>query len=167
MNFRPFWNDCVATHKNNVILYHCRLDALGVLGKAKGAMKTLALAASAAVALLSLSACNQQKEPEVLDSRAPDPMAEQLKNAAPVELPPAVAATVTFRCQPGNGLLYVEFYQGDKQAVLKTTKDGPPTILKAPAAGEPYVADNGSKITGNSKSASISVAGAAAKSCSS
>ena len=141
------------------------LDALGRLGEALRAMKTLPLVASAAIALMSLSACNQQKEPEVLDGRAPDPNKDKVANAAPVELPPSIAASVTFRCQPGNSLVYVEFYNGDKQVVLRTVKDGPPKMLKAPAAGEPYVADGGFKITGNAKSASVTTPDLGTKSC--
>ena len=117
----------------------------------------------AAVALLSLSAC--QNEPEVVDTRTPDPMASQMANAAPVELPPAIAATVTFRCQPGNTLLYAEFFSGDKMVVLKTEKDGTPTVLRAAEAGQPYEAPGGYKLTGNAKAASIQVAGAAARTC--
>lgn len=125
-------------------------------------MKTLPLYA-AAVALLSLSAC--ENKPQVVDSVAPDPMAEQLKNAAPVELPPAIEASVTFRCQPGNSLVFVEFFQGGKMAVLRTVKDGPATVLKAPEAGQPYVADGGYKITGTSKSATVEAPGIGTKTC--
>lgn len=127
-------------------------------------MRNLPLtAAIAAAALLSLSACNN--EPEVVDSRAPDPLAEALKNAPPAELPPSMTASVTFRCQPGNTLLYVDFFSGEKMAVLKTTKDGPPIALAAPEAGQPYEDANGNKVTGNAKAATIQVAGAAPKTC--
>jgi predicted small lipoprotein YifL len=95
------------------------------------------LPTAAALALLSLSACGQS-QPEEVDSRAPDPLAEQLKNAAPVELPPAVKASVTFRCQPGNSLIYVDFFDGEKQANLRTEKGGTVTQLTAPASGQPY-----------------------------
>ncbi|MDF7775921.1 hypothetical protein P1X14_11740 [Sphingomonas sp. AOB5] len=124
-------------------------------------MKTLPLLAIAAV--VTLSAC--KPEPEVVDSRAPDPQASALANAAPVELPPAIAASVSFRCQPGNTLLYVDFFKGDKMAILKTEKDGAPIMLKAANAGDPYVGEEGSIVTGNHKSASIVVKGTAAKSC--
>lgn len=117
----------------------------------------------AVAALFSLSAC--QNEPEVVDTRYPDPMASQLANAAPVELPPAIAASVTFRCQPGNGLLYADFFSGDKMAILKTEKDGAPVVLRAAEAGQPYEAPGGYKLTGDAKAASIQVAGAAAKAC--
>jgi len=125
-------------------------------------MKTLHFAAAAA-ALLSLAACEQK--PEVVDSRAPDPNREAVNKAGPVELPPAIAASVTFRCQPGNALVFVEFFQGDKQVVLRSTKDGPRTLLKAPAAGEPYVADGGFKVTGNAKAASVTTPDLGTKSC--
>jgi hypothetical protein len=116
-------------------------------------MNKAPILAFAAVAF-SLSACNHK--PEEVDNKAPDPIAEQIKNAAPVELPPAIAATVTFRCQPGNTLLYADFFQGEKMVVIKQTKDGAPQALKAPEAGQPYVAEGTSwKVTGTSKSATI------------
>ncbi len=43
---------------------------------------------------LALAAC----EPETIDgNERPDPMADQLANAAPVELPPAIASSKTYR----------------------------------------------------------------------
>ena len=126
-------------------------------------MKTLPLYVAAAAALFSLAACEHKTEE--VDSRAPDPLAEKVKAKGPVELPPSIASSVTFRCQPGNTLLFVDFFQGDKMVVLRTEKAGAPVTLKAPNAGEPYVADGGYKLTGNAKAASIQVAGAAAKSC--
>lgn len=125
-------------------------------------MKILPLSA-AALTLLALAAC--KPEPTVVDSRAPDPLREQVDKAPKKELPPTIAASVTFRCQPGNSLLYVDFFQGDTMAVLKTDKDGTPTVLKAEAAGQPYVGADGSTITGDAKAASIVVKGAAAKAC--
>ncbi len=101
-------------------------------------MKTRILAPAAALALLSLAACGETK-PEEVDSRAADPMAEQLKNAAAVELPPSIEKSVTFRCQPGNSLIYVDFFQGRKLANLRTEKTGTPTQLTAPEAGQPFV----------------------------
>jgi hypothetical protein len=137
------------------------LDAGETMRKQSRAMKTLPLFAILAVA--SLSAC--KPEPEVVDSRAPDPQASALANAAPVELPPAISASVSFRCQPGNTLLYVDFFKGEKMAILRTEKDGNPIMLKAANAGEPYVGEDGSKVTGNAKSASVVVAGGAPRSC--
>jgi len=108
---------------------------------------------AAAAALLSLAACNKDK-PEEVSGVAPDPMASQLANAAPIELPPAIAAQVSMRCGD-NSLVFIDFFQGDKQAIVRTVKDGPATVLKAPTAGEPYVAEGGFKVTGNAKTATV------------
>lgn len=117
-----------------------------------------------AVALLSLAAC--EHKPEVVDSRAPDPQAEAMKNAGPVELPPSIQATVTFRCQPGNTLIYVDFFSGQKMVVVRTEKDGSPTALKAPEAGQPYVAEGTSwKLTGTPKAATIVLADGSSHAC--
>jgi hypothetical protein len=118
---------------------------------------------AAAAALLSLAAC--ENKPEVVDSRSPDPQQEALKNAAPIELPPAIETTVSFRCQPGNTLLFVDFFKGAKMALLKETKDGTPHMLKAPEAGQPYVADGGYKLTGNAKAATIVLADGSTHTC--
>ncbi|MHA6720862.1 hypothetical protein ACX40Y_15625 [Sphingomonas sp. RS6] len=120
--------------------------------------------ALSAVALLALAAC--QNKPEVVDSRSPDPMASQLANAAPVEAPPTIAATVTFRCQPGNTLLFVDFFSGDKMAALRTEKGSmKSTLLTAPEPGEPYVAEGGYKLVGNPKAATITLADGSTHDC--
>ena len=119
-----------------------------------------ALPVIAALAL-PLAACNNK--PEVVDNRAPDPMAEQLKNAPKVELPPAMEATVTFRCKD-NSLVYVDFFQGHKQLNLRTTKGGSPVHLTAPADGEPYTGE-GSSVSGNAKTIEYTAPGKSALSC--
>ena len=118
--------------------------------------------AIAAVALLSLSACNNK--PEEVTSTAPDPMASQLANAAPVELPPAMSESVTLRCGD-NSLVYVDFFQGNKQVQLKTEKGGPATMLRAAEAGQPYEAAGGYKLTGTPKNVSVTTPGKGARSC--
>jgi len=118
---------------------------------------------AAAIALLTLTAC--ESKPEVVDSRAPDPLAEQLKNAPAVELPPAIKATVSMRCQPGNALVFADFFQGDKLVRLRTEQNGPATDLKAPEAGQPFTAEGGYKLTGNDKSATVELPGKGTLSC--
>ncbi len=120
-------------------------------------------AAIAAFALLGLAACGKP-QPEEVDNRAPDPMADALKNAAPVELPPSVKASVTFRCQPGNSLVYVDFFDGDKLANLKTGKDASPIKLTAPAAGEPLTGD-GYTVKGDAKAIDYTTADGKTLSC--
>ena len=93
---------------------------------------------AAAVALLALSACQQKTE--TVTATAPDPQAAALANRAPVELPPAITATKTFRCKD-QSLATVNFFAGDKQASVKVGDAVTPVVLKAEKAGDPYKAD--------------------------
>ena len=115
----------------------------------------------AAAALLALAACHNK--PQVVDTN-PDPMANQLANAAPVEMPPAIKADKTLRCKD-NSLVYVTFFEGDKMAVVRTAKDGAPTQLKADKAGDPLTAAGGWKMTGTPGSIELTQPGKAALSC--
>ena len=45
-----------------------------------------------AIGAAALAACNSESH-TVVANEAPDPMAAELANAAPIELPPAIAAT--------------------------------------------------------------------------
>ena len=95
-------------------------------------MNTLLIAAPLAL----LTACNSQPStPEVLDSN-PDPMANQIANAAPVELPPAIRADKTFRCADGS-VIGIAFFQGDTQVNVRIPATGKPTRLTAPARATP------------------------------
>ncbi len=126
------------------------------------AMKSPPLLITAA-ALFSLAACNSQHKAEVVDTN-PDPMANQLANAAPVEMPPAIKADKTMRCKD-NSLVYVTFFEGDKMAVVRTAKAGTPTQLKAEKAGDPFIADGGWKMTGSPETVTLTQPGKAALSC--
>ncbi len=126
-------------------------------------MKMRPLPAAIAIVLLPLAAC--KPEPEVVTDRAPDPMETALKNAPAVELPPSIKASVSMRCQPGNALVFAEFFQGDKLVKVRTDKAAPWTDLKAPEAGQPFVADGGYKLTGNEKSATVELPGKGSLNC--
>jgi hypothetical protein len=118
------------------------------------------LIAVASVALLS--ACNKNDEPEVVGGPA-DPMAAQLANAAPVELPPSVKANKQFRCKD-NSLIFVDFMTDDKTANLRTEKGGSPTKLVAAEAGQPYTAE-GFEVSGQGDDVTITVPGKGAQAC--
>lgn len=117
---------------------------------------------AAAAVLLSLAAC--ENKPEEVSGTAPDPQAEALKNAPKIELPPSIEASVSMRCKD-NSVVFADFYQGAKQVLIKETKDGPGKMLKAPEAGQPFVADGGYKVTGTSKNATIEVPGKGSRAC--
>jgi hypothetical protein len=125
-------------------------------------MKNLPIFAAAAV-LLSLAACDQQK-PEEVTSVSQDPQAEALKNAPKVELPPSIESSVSMRCKD-NSIVFADFYKGAKQVLVKETKDGPGTMLKAPEAGQPFVAEGGYKVTGTAKNATIEIPGKGSRVC--
>lgn len=91
-------------------------------------------------AFLALAACNS--EPETFNTGTNDPMDRELANAAPVELPPMLKASNTYRCRD-NSLIFVDFMTDDRTANFKSAKDGPITVLKAPEAGQPYVSEDG------------------------
>lgn len=117
----------------------------GACAKPVIAMKT-PLPLVAAAVLLVLAACDN-KAPDTIDTN-PDPMAAELANAAPAELPPSIKADKTFRCKD-NSLVYVTFFEGDKQVNVRTEKDGPATALRAANAGEPLTAEGGWRLTGS------------------
>jgi len=119
----------------------------------------LPLTALAALALLS--ACNND-EPEVVGGPA-DPMAQQLANAAPVELPPSVKESHQYRCKD-NSLIFVDFMNDHKTANLRTEKDGSPTKLVAAEPGKPFEAE-GYKVEGSGKQITATVPGKGALSC--
>jgi len=99
----------------------------------------------AALALIvPLAACEQKVE--TVTSEAPDPLAEQLKEAPPAKLPPSIKAQVTMRCKD-NSLVYVDFFSGNTQANLRTEKNGPIIQLTAEKDGDPLKAD-GYSLTG-------------------
>ena len=111
------------------------------------------LAAAASAALATLAAC-QQEAPERIN--AYDPQGEALKNAAPVELPPAITVSRTYRCSD-NSLLYVDFYNNNT-ALIRTTREGTPTQVAAEGGNPPYagpgytVSGSGTHVTINGKS---------------
>lgn len=125
-------------------------------------MKTAPLTL-AALALASLSACGKS-EPELV-GELPDPMAAQVANAAPVVLPPAVKDSRSYRCKD-NSLIFVDFLADNVTANLRMEKDGTPTKLVAPAAGEPFAAEGGYEVAGTGGSVTVTVPGKAAQSCS-
>lgn len=125
-------------------------------------MKSLTLTLAAA-SFLALSACNPKPKTVVIDTN-PDPMANQLANAAPVELPPAISSDAAYRCSD-NSLVYVTLFNNNKQAVVRTQKDGPATKLTAPTAGEPMTADGGWKLTGDAQKVTLTQPGKSALTC--
>ena len=113
---------------------------------------------TAAAALLALAACNKP-EPEVIDTN-PDPMANAIANAAPVELPPPVTDSAIYRCTD-NSVVYVDFLGDKSSANVRTAKDATPVQVKAAAAGETMTGEGGFSVSGSGKTVQIATGGAA------
>ncbi len=99
-------------------------------------MKKSTTSAAAIAVLFVLSAC--QKETVIAGRK--DDMAEELAKAPKVVLPPALKSTKAYRCKDGS-LAYVDLFQGDKMANVRSTESGPATKLEAAEAGQPMTAE--------------------------
>jgi hypothetical protein len=115
-----------------------------------------------AAALLALFACGEP-EPEIINTN-PDPMAAELANRPPVELPPAIRSDKSYRCKD-NSLVYVTFFQGNKQVNVRTEQDGTATTLRAPEAGQPYTAEGGWSLNGDDGGFTLEAPGKPSRTC--
>jgi hypothetical protein len=79
----------------------------------------------------ALAACNPNPE-TIVANEAPDPMAAELANAAPVELPPAIAASKIYRCKD-NSLVKIDWLAGGQGANLRVGDATTAVPLRAPA----------------------------------
>jgi hypothetical protein len=123
-------------------------------------MQNTILRAGPLAALLILGAC--KNEPEIIDVN-PDPQARDLANAAPVEAPPMIQASRTYRCKD-NSLLYADFYTNNT-VLVRTEKAGPATAtLTAPDGQPPYVAE-GYSLSANAPQISYTAPGKGTRSC--
>lgn len=121
----------------------------------------IALRAAPIALLALLAACNSK--PETVEGGVVDPTANQIANAPAVTLPPALAASHTYRCKD-NSLIYVDFLDDNKTAHLKTSKDGAIINLVAAEPGKPFEA-NGYKLTGSGTDVTYEAPGKGSESC--
>jgi len=139
----------------------CKSSPLTVhAADAKGPRMTIRLPLLALGAVLTLSACNDGGHTIVQQGPA-DPMANEIANAAPVELPPAIAASKTYRCD-GNKVVEIDWTERNGKPAGANFRVGADTIestvTTAPAEGTgPYTGENGAAITGTKDAASVQV----------
>jgi hypothetical protein len=124
--------------------------------------RTRFLAAAAIAASLTVSACNS--EPELVTVNKYDPMAEQLKKAGPVELPPSIAESRTYRCAD-NSLVYVDFFTNNTARLRAGSRDADPVMLNAGEGGTPPYTAEGHSVSANSDNTQITVPGRGSQSC--
>lgn len=123
--------------------------------------KTLFLTPAAIAASLSLAACDTKPE-TVMAPGAADPQAEQLAKAAPVEPPPMIQASRTYRCKD-NSLLYADFYTNNT-ARVRSERGGESTLLTAVEGGAPYTAE-GYSLSANAVQVTYTAPGKGSQSC--
>ena len=105
---------------------------------------------------LALAAC----EPETIDgNQRPDPMADELANAAPIELPPAIASSKTYRCKD-NSLVQIDWLAQDKGAYVHGDGRTQTHLKRAePVEGQPasteLTAEGGYVLKGNATAATV------------
>ncbi len=110
------------------------------------------------VSAVALAAC----EPEtIVGNEPPDPMKDELAKAPPVELPPAIVASKTYRCKD-NSLVKIDWLQGDKGAYVHgdgqaQTHLKPAVPVEGKPAPEGLFAEGGFALKGNATAASVSV----------
>ena len=107
--------------------------------------KTLNVAAVAALA--ALAACNT--EPEVVHINKDDPMADALKNAQPVQPPPMIQASRTYRCRD-NSLVYIDFFTNNT-AVVRAERGGEPVAALTAEGGNPPYTGSGYSVSANAE----------------
>lgn len=121
-----------------------------------------------ALGAVVLGACNS--EPEVVGGQ-PDPMESELANAAPVELPPAIASSKTYRCKD-NSLVQIDWLAQDKGAYVHgdgqaQTHLKPAEAVEGQPASTDLTAEGGYVLKGNATASAVTLTlpGKSAQSC--
>ena len=127
-------------------------------------MNHLTLRALPLAALAFLSACDTKPTTIVAGGPA-DPTANEIANAPPVKLPPAMLASKSYRCKD-NSLVFINWFNDNMTANLRLKeKTATPVNLSAPSAGAPYVGGDYT-LTGTATAPSITLAkGGASQAC--
>jgi hypothetical protein len=121
-----------------------------------------------AVGLLALAAC---KPETITGGEQPDPMKEELAKAAPVELPPAIAASKTYRCKD-NSLVQIDWLADNKGAYVHgdnrtQTHVKPAAAVEGEPASTDLTAEGGYILKGNATASTVNltVPGKGAQAC--
>jgi hypothetical protein len=111
-------------------------------------------------AALTLAACNNDDH-TIVQQGPPDPLGNQAAAAAPVELPPSIVASKTYRCD-GNKVIEIDWTERNGKPAGANYRVGADTVAStvtsAPAEGTgPYTAPDGTSITGTKDAPSVKV----------
>jgi len=101
-------------------------------------IRKLSLIAVIAVSAAALGACNNEP---IRGGEQPDPMKDELANAAPVELPPAIASSKTYRCHD-NSVVQIDWLSDNKGAYVHGNGQEQTHLKPAePVEGQPASTD--------------------------
>jgi len=114
--------------------------------------------------LVALAACGSKSETTAAPAEgSAEANAAAAAAAPPIELPPSLLASRTFRCKD-NSVLYIDFYGGEKTADLRASKDGSVVKLTAEEAGKPLTG-GGYSVSGTGTQVNITQPGKPSQSC--
>jgi hypothetical protein len=155
------------------------LSNSAVLRQTKRAMKK-SLILLAPLSMLALAACNKSETPAADEAAGTETAAAP---AAPVELPPAITASGTYRCAD-NTILYVDFLGKNEAADIRVGEKSATAVrVTAPAAEAPAAdataaptteaaptgpmksADGENSLSGEGKQINVKLAGKGAQTC--
>ena len=124
---------------------------------------TRTFATIALVAAAALAGCNNDDHTIVA---GPPVDTGPVTNTANVQLPPAIAASKTYRCAD-NKIVTIDWLADNKTANVRTEKNGAPTQVTAAEAGQPMTAAGGYSVTGTPTASSVTIAvpGSSGQSC--
>ena len=117
------------------------------------------------VAAAALAGCGDENH-NIVSAGPDDGTPTNAVANANVELPPAIAASKTYRCAD-NALVYLEWLADNKTANVRTEKGGLPTQVTAAEPGKPMTGPPGYSVSGSptASSVTIGVPGHKAQSC--
>jgi hypothetical protein len=110
------------------------------------------------LAAAALAGCDNSDH-TIVQNGPPDTMANELKSAPKVELPPSIAASKTYRCKD-NSLVYIDWLEKNGApagANFRSERTGTPTQLVAGAEGKPPYTAAGYSLTGDKTGATITL----------
>ena len=106
-------------------------------------------------AVAALAGCGEN-DPVVVGGPADDPANQAPVANGPVELPPTIAATKTYRCRD-NGVVSIDWLSDGKSANLRGGEGVAVVQLAAPEASQPLTAE-GYSLTGSAEASTITLA---------
>ena len=111
-----------------------------------------------ALCSVALVACEKDT---IVAGEQPDPMARELANAAPVELPPSIAASKTYRCKD-NSLVQIDWLADNKGAYVHgadrtQTHVKPAEAAEGQSASTDLTADGGYVLKGNATASTVTL----------